>query len=520
MRVMGRRVVLVSVVLVALLGAACGSTVQVQRSARVPGSGNELQVTTDGNSVDTGTGENVAGLGTGSFAAGGTAGPSASGSSASGFRTAVTSAVQAKKNGPGITDTTIYIGDIYAVNADALNQAAGANGISQGDPQADARAVIDDINKKGGIAGRKVEPVFFAFDSTSTQTIDQQYAAACAHFTQDEPRVFAVLGQGTASYRRCIGRAGAVIISNDLPTVGAAEFAAIPMLIDTGSPNLDRIATNMVDALAEQNYFQPWDVVNARPATAGTAKVGIVTHETAAFRYATDHLLVPALKALGYTPQVAYVAEVETASDYSKEAAAVQNAELSFSANRVDHVIMFDDNGSMSLFFMNQASSQHYHPRYGGHSGSAFEVLRSTRDIAEAEQFNGAMGLGWIPGLDLPANENPDNGPYANNARRQCLKVMSDHGQTFADPNAQGIAFGYCNSLWLLRAALNLTPSVINNATFVASVEKLGDSFEAAGQFGEHLAPGHHDGVSKGYRFAHAPACGCFRYNGPLRTIK
>src|SRR5207245_266607 len=141
-----------------------------------------------------------------------------------------------------------------------------------------------------------------------------------------------------------------------------------------------------------------------------------------------------------------------------------------FRAASVDHVIMFDSQGSLSLFFMNEANSQHYYPRYGGETGSAFQVLMTGNPpVVQPQQLKGAMGFGWIPAFDLPNDQNPDNGPYANNARRTCLKVMADHGITFADNNAEEVGFSYCNNVWLLRAALNLTPSIINAATFVAA---------------------------------------------------
>jgi hypothetical protein len=427
-----------------------------------------------------------------------------------------------KVSGPGVTATTIYIGDVYAINADALNQAAGVSGITQGDPQADMRAIVDDINKHGGMAGRKVEPVFQQFDSTSTQTIDQQYAAICAHFTQDEPRVFAVLGQMTPAARQCFMRAGVPNVDADLPTADTAEFERDPFFIEMGYPNLDRIGSYFVTALSDQKYFVPWDIVNGAPSTAPTAKasVGVLTFDSPAFKHATNTFLVPGLKALGFTPQVEYIASVNTASDYSSEAAAISSAALKFRSSNVDHVIIFDSNGSLSLFFMREADSQHYYPRYGGHTGSAFQALiGGDPPIVPRDQLRGALGFGWAPGIDLPSDQNADNGPYSTESRRHCLGVFKAHGIEFADPNAEGVALEYCDNLYLLRAALNQTPTLINAFTFVAAVERLSDSFEPAGTFAEHFVKGRHDGLSRVYYFSYLPNCQCFHYSGPLRTI-
>ena len=422
-------------------------------------------------------------------------------------------------SGPGVTPTSIYVGVIYAVNNDAINKAAGANGATSGNTQADANAVIDDINTHGGVAGRKLVPVWFAFDSTSTSTVDSQYQSACAKFTQDSPKVFAVIGQGVASYRRCIAKAGVVQIDTDLPDIAASEFQQYPALIELGYPNLNRIAAEQVAALADQKYFSPWDK-NVGAAGATRAKVGIITYDDDAHTQAVDKVLIPGLRQLGYDPgsNVARITPISKASDYGSQAASVQSAELKFASAGVDHVIMFESNGGLSLFFMLQAGSQHYHPRYGVNSTSGLEVLLNAGDIPK-DQANGAIGYGWIPGLDLTADRNTDTGPYSNQARRDCLKVMKAHGQTFADTNAEAIALAFCSNLYLLPEALASTPSVINASTFTQAINKLGTSVLVGGALGELLSPTQHDGIAKIYYWDYFADCTCMHYTGSLRTI-
>ncbi|MDT7732820.1 MAG: hypothetical protein QOK45_3136, partial [Mycobacterium sp.] len=264
-------------------------------------------------------------------------------------------------------------------------------------------------------------------------------------------------------------------------------------------------------------YFSGWDATLGQPS--GTkAKVGIVTYDDAAYSEAVNGFLVPGLKRLGFDPMVERIGQIKTASDYSSQAAAVQNAELKFASNGVDHVIMFEANGGLSLFFMNQASSQHYHPRYGVNSSSATEYLLNAGDI-QADQAKGAVGYGWIPGVDVTADRNPDSGPYSSPARRRCVKVFNDNGIKFADGNAEAVALEYCATLWLLQRALASKPSVINASTFVQGVEAIGSTFDAPGSLGETLGPGRHDGTSKIYYWRWFDDCGCLHYDGPRRTI-
>jgi hypothetical protein len=273
----------------------------------------------------------------------------------------------------------------------------------------------------------------------------------------------------------------------------------------------------MVVALADQKYFSGWDATLGQPSTA-KAKVGIVTYDDEAYSDAVNNFLVPGLRRLGFDPLVERIGQIKTASDYSSQAAAVQNAELKFASNGVDHVIMFEANGGLSLFFMNQATSQHYHPRYGVNSSSATEYLLNAGDI-QADQAKGAVGYGWIPGVDVTADRNPDNGPYSSPARRRCVKVFNENGIRFADGNAEAVALEYCSTLWLLQQALASKPAAINPSTFVQGVEALGSSYDAAGSLGESFAPGHHDGSSKVYYWRWFDDCSCLHYDGPRRTI-
>jgi len=199
--------------------------------------------------------------------------------------------------GPGVTAHKILVGLIWPKNQDAVNQAAGAGGISVGDTKADAQAIVDDINAHGGIAGRKIEPVFQPVDSTSAQTQDTQFAAACDHFTHDE-RVFAVVGTGPASYQSCLAKAGIAQLDESLPSLADSDFAQNPALVELGYPKLSRIAKAQLDALAHQKYFSPWNARTGGPAPTGKAKVGILSIDDPGYSAVVNSILTPGLKQL------------------------------------------------------------------------------------------------------------------------------------------------------------------------------------------------------------------------------
>jgi len=526
--------------LVVLLAAGCGSTVMSSGAAAPPGSGGDSLQAVDGLGAAGAAGDPLAapgadGLGTGGVTGsagsaevpGGTSGALTTGSGGAGTgvggapgQTAAGSAPATASgvSGPGVTDKEIYVGLVNQVNGEALNSAAGAGGITTGDAEANTRAIIDDINKKGGIGGRKLVPVYAEFDSTSSQTVDQQWAGICAKFTQDEPRVFAVEGAGVESYRACIHKAGVVMLSASLPTVDAEELARYPGFIEQGYPNIDRLAAYHVQPLVEQKYFTPWNTATGQPAPAGEVKVGILTYSDRTFSRAVDKHLVPALKRLGYDPQVARISSVNTASDYSSQAAAVKSAQLSFAANGVTHVIPFEANAGLSLFFLANARSQAYYPRYGISSASGFQVLLDIGSASE-QQVRGTIGFGWIPGLDLSAERNKENGPYVNDNARYCLKVLRERGISYDSANAAAVALANCASLYLLDKVVDATPKQVTQATFVQVVQGLGRSYQAAGGLGQGFAPGRRDPVDRAYHWRFFDDCSCFKYAGPLRQI-
>ena len=154
---------------IALVATGCGTTVS---NTAASGAGAPA---TDGLSVPSaGT---TGATGPGSATTGTTGVPGAPGVTAPNGVTGPTTAPNGQvvlppgtapgQSAPGVTATKIYVGMIWPKNQDAVNQAAGAGGISVGDTKADGNAIIDDINKHGGIAGRKVVPVWQAVDSTS-----------------------------------------------------------------------------------------------------------------------------------------------------------------------------------------------------------------------------------------------------------------------------------------------------------------------------------------------------------------
>ena len=502
---------------VALFAAGCGSTVQqtardaaLRQQAGEPGL-SDGEFAGDGGGV---AGELGGPAGPGGQASAGTASGRAGGprggtaaSAAGPGRAAVAPGVSAA---PGLTDTTVNVGLIIPVNAAAANAALGAGGVTTGDPKRNAEVVINDMNSRGGIAGRKIVPVYAEFDATSAQPAEAQYQAACDRFTQDH-KVFASMSGGTESFVQCLTKAGVVIIEDNVAMSDGAMFRKYPTFFEINM-HLDRIAALEVAALQAQNYFSGWNSASGQPGP-GEAEVGIITVDTPQFAHAVNDVLIPALRRVGHAPapdNVVRVQEVRRQQDAGAVAPAVSSAVLRFRSSGVTHVLIFESNAIATLLFANNADSQGYRPRYGVTSGNGHQVLIDAGAFPQG-QLNGTVGIGWLPSIDIRPSENPDDGPYSNDARRRCIDLYKRNGVTYDNANAATVALTTCNSFNLFKLAMESAPSLTRDG-FVAAMNRLGTRFESASHFAVRFDADHHDGNAAYRHWAYTPACGCMRY--------
>ena len=103
--------------------------------------------------------------------------------------------------GQGVTANEIKIG-VALTDFDAIKQYSTGLRYNQ---DKNYQAFIDDINKKGGINGRKIVPVYRTFNPIPDA---QRLAQICTQFTEDD-KVFAVIGNvfdQTGDAQACIAK--------------------------------------------------------------------------------------------------------------------------------------------------------------------------------------------------------------------------------------------------------------------------------------------------------------------------
>jgi hypothetical protein len=398
------------------------------------------------------------------------------------------------------TAKTVEIGIEYD-DEDAAHAAGTVIGSQAGvtDEQAVYTILINDLNSRGGLLGRKIVPVFHAYNSTGDDP-DVQGQALCTSFTQDH-KVFAAIIFAAAEKvsRDCLARAGVVIIRARYALDDDADFRRIPAYAAVGALSLDRLAAVYVDGLAAQGFFS------------STSRIGVITQEEPAYMRSAKGPLRAALARHGLKVQEeAFVPGAGRAQDAGDQSAAVQSAVLRFNSQRIDRVLFVTLVGLPALIFANTAQAQRYHPRYGLNSNHGLDTLRG---LAPAEQLAGSKAVGWVPLLDVPSTE-----VTLSPAAKRCDALLRSKGHSPADQSVLAFDLAACDQLATLAAAL-ARGGQLSSGGFVAGLERLGTSVATGLTFQLRSGPGRHDTAGAIRHVAFQESCGCFRYSGSLVPV-
>lgn len=420
---------------------------------------------------------------------------------------------------PGVTAKEIYLGVPVSEGADAVATQLGASQFSSGDTRATAQALIDDINRNGGMGGRRVVPVYHVYRaSDSSQTADQKYAEACADYTEDH-KVFAVLDTGRSSFIECVTRTAVLVASYDWG-FGDADFRRFPYFVDVNTISLERAMRGWVDSLVRQRYFTGWNSVTGQPGT--QTEVGILSVDFPAVNRAVEAVLMPALKRAGFAVDPNNYVRLTNGnglSDAGRTAAEIQNASLRFQQNGVSHTLLFDNAGGVTLLFAQSAANQRYYPRWGITSQNALQGLLEGGNVS-ARQTNGAVGLGWQPLTDIPSEQAGPTSAYSTDTRRSCLAALRRASITPPSRNAEAIALTYCDKLHFVKHVVDRLPrDGVTRDGFLHVVNGLGGGFTPASIVRSSFSSTKHDGVSQVYDLGFVASCSCMRYAGVGREL-
>jgi hypothetical protein len=467
------------------LTAGCGSTIRQQTELQVSGQPTSPITTGGGSSLGT-TGLTSSTTGSAGAAAPGTTGavlPGTTGgaapetSSTGGSTGAIappgsTSATAVPSTGKGWDKSFVYIGVNTQKDVAAVAQSINAKGLDAGDQEGQANAVVAEMNRRGGLFGRKVKVIFKDNSTVATKNDPNTAgAAACTYFTQDHP-VIALLNPVTLmdvpSFRACFAKAKVPVFSASVAAVDKQVGASLaPYFYQSVAPTWDALAPTLVSRLKAQGWFGGWNPRTGSPA-ATKAKVGVLApSDDIGKRVAA--VLLRSLRAAGATDATSYFY-----SDATNQGPAVVN----FAGNGVTHVIAVN---SDLVPFQTSASSQGYKPRYG------ISSLNAPVTFLEANsppgQNIGAMGVGWSPSFDV----NDSNDHVTTPAEAECKAIMAKGGQSFSGKRlAEAVAFAFCDGIRLIVQGAAAGNGLTGTAIY-QGVQRINTSFKTAFSFSNGL---------------------------------
>lgn len=464
----------------ALSAAGCGSTVQQHGQQLSSGDvGVAAGSTTGAGSAAAATADATA-AGGGGGAGGAVGAKPTAGTTASGGRGGTAAAPVARGSGFGYTATEVDIGYFTWKDVSKAGTAAGIAGANYGDQEATARALTNDINAHGGIAGRKVVPIFYDYQTAdilgNPSAGDQK---ACTALTEDHPvfAVIAVTGPLTEVVPACLAQHHVPLLVNDNIDKPQKVFDKYkPYIYSTASPTTEHFVHAGIPRAAANGYFTGWDATVGGPGPA-PVKVGLLSSEGEAADI-FDSTVGAELAKIG----LKVTTTIKLSGAGGLDESQLQSAVLQFRNAGVTHIIPY---GLNLLLFPQSAESQHYRPRY---FVSTVQALTLVQETAPKAQLVGAMGVGFFPTYDVDNAHDPgDVGP----AEAHCRAIHQQNGQDTSARNAFNLMLKACDGFAFLQRAIaagGLSPEGVYQAV------RNNVAVDPSGTFGISYLGGRFDG--------------------------
>ena len=406
---------------------------------------------------------------------------------------------QVRQLPPGITATTVKIG-LQRVNTQALEAFAGAMGTnaSIGNVDGWTTTLVNWVNEHGGLAGRKLAPVYYEGQTGASNATNNQ--AACSTWAEDNHVYLAYAFQYEGSGAVACLRNHGVISAGSSADVGSVnDFAKYgPYYYAPSSMESVSLARAYVRGLHEASFFAPG------------GKIGLLYFDYAEYQLAVDRGIKPTLAGYGlHLTDQASIAYHGDPSEAGNIATAVSNAELKFATEGITEVLFLDSGGTIGLFYMQAAQQQHRSFRYGFNSTSDASFLEGQGGISE--QLARTTIVGTKPAYDTndlaSAPRNPD--------RDRCFAILKAAGFTPGSAiDRQGMT-DLCAFFFFAKAALDHA-TTFDAAGFASAVAALGSNpSTGSASNGDGFAPQKAWGGAAYGIATWRAACSCFKYAGP-----
>ncbi len=365
------------------------------------------------------------------------------------FGTASDAPASAGVSTPGVTKTTIKVG-VSQIDLSSVVQYT--SGLTQGDFQGAFTALIANLNKNGGIDGRKIVPTFVNPNPLQSSSA----AAACTQLTEDD-NVFAVIGQFYSTDPQCyVAQHATPVVGGTMTNAGLAAAKA-PWF--TAAPNADVLEPAAVAAAAKAGVFKG-------------KTVGVLSSSDANPGVFAD--VVATLRRSGVTPKVTATAQ---ANPGDPEATFQQVSGVFVPKFQSDGVNVLVAIGEASTTWVDATGDGSYHPLLVGTN-----YPDMTAAIAGGAKANAAVVANAVSIYTKPLVNADKAVGWADPSLQRCVKIDQAAGVKFSNPvtvtNAKDDSYAAvsvsCQVMALFTAILAKAGKNLTDASFAAAGNSLG----------------------------------------------
>jgi ABC-type branched-subunit amino acid transport system substrate-binding protein len=336
---------------------------------------------------------------------------------------------------PGVAKDEIKVGVTYP-DLDAIRDVTD---ISHGDYKTTYNAVIDELNQKGGINGRKVVPVFAPINPIGTAPAQE----ACVKLTEDE-KVFATVGFFYFDSPLCY------VAQHDTPILGGTmdptylKQAKAPwMTLDSGP----EVTPRAVDALVKSGDLK--------------GKIGVVAVATEE-KNLLDAAVLPSLKRNGIKNTVAIIdAPLNDTVAATQQAGTIAEK---FKSEGIKTVLLV---GASPSAFSNALKNSDYRPKLVGTPFSTFQGAALNKATDPALWKGSATA-------DIAAEfKDPSLQKCYGTVEKATGKTIIEHPEP-GTPDYQASARAACQYISLFSQLAGAAGKDLTVAGFGKAAEKLG----------------------------------------------
>ena len=358
------------------------------------------------------------------------------------------------------------------------------------------RAIIKAINASGGLAGRKLEPMYQVVDATDSSYQSDADQICAAYKDAHVELVISDSASTDYGFAGCLAQAQIpVVTSAPSDKEGLAKALGV---FNGFNPSYDRGYGAVVDQLVASGYVTT------------KSKIGVIRITCGEISRSYTNTVLPRMRAHGLTTPIEYTVSCANGfQDAGAYSAAMQSAVLRFRAADVDRVFVNGSQENLLLqYFAEQAQSQAYHPGYAL-SSSSFPVTLIDANTFPQQQLPQVHGVGWHPlgdtGLDTALPQ-----------QQRCVSLSKAGGLAPANITEKFALYQACSNLFLLEAALKRGDGGASGAALRSTILSLGTSFGSTGIIGGStlFGAGRPDGAELSAEWGFVASCTCFRYSG------